>query len=232
MIEQAKTSSFSIADAQQRFMTKVYGWMTLGLVVTAITALAIAMTPVLIETILRSRFLLIGLMIAEIGLVVYLSAKIRTMSTMTANLMFLAFAMLNGITFSLIFVAYTGASIASTFLVTAGTFGTMSLWGYVTKRDLTGMGHFMITGLIGMIIASLVNIFLKSTMIYWITTYIGVIVFVGLTAYDTQKIKRSYAANISSPVDAQRFAVMGALTLYLDFINLFLFILRLLGRKR
>jgi len=151
---------------------------------------------------------------------------------MTATLMFLLYSALNGVTFAAIFLVYTQSSIANAFLVTAGTFAGMSLYGMVTKRDLTGLGSFMFMGLIGIIIASVVNIFLHSEMIYWITSYIGVFVFVGLTAYDTQKLKMIGQQGFANGESRQKMAILGALTLYLDFINLFLMLLRVMGDRR
>jgi len=165
-------------------------------------------------------------------MVIAISAAINRMSSATATLLFVLYSALNGVTFAAIFMIYTRSSIASTFLVTAGTFGAMSLYGYVTKKDLTGFGSFLFMGLIGIVIASVVNIFLQSEMIYWVTTYIGVFVFVGLTAYDTQKIKKIGEAGFANGEDQQKAAILGALRLYLDFINLFLMLLRIMGGRR
>jgi len=174
------------------------------------------------------------LIIAELGLVFYLIARIQKMDAKTATAMFVIYAMLNGVTLSFVFMAYTMASIASTFFICAATFGACSVYGMVTKRDLTGMGQFMFMGLIGIIIATVVNIFLKSAGMSMIISYLGVFIFVGLTAYDTQKLK-TMALSQPEGLDAavvRKGAIMGALNLYLDFINMFLFMLRIMGVAR
>nr|WP_236709677.1 Bax inhibitor-1/YccA family protein [Elizabethkingia ursingii] len=213
-------------------MSKVYGWMSLALVVTGLIAYLVAGSETLITAIIANKLLFYGLIIAEFGLVIWLSARITKMSTTTAIAAFMGYAVLNGLTLSLIFLIYTFSSIALTFFVTAGTFAVMSVYGYVTKTDLTKIGKIMMMLLVGIIIASLVNLFLKSPMIYWITTYVGVAVFVGLIAYDTQKIKNYFLELNGDESLMGRMAIMGALTLYLDFINLFLFLLRLFGGGR
>ncbi|MCS7373058.1 Bax inhibitor-1/YccA family protein [Elizabethkingia sp. HX CGY] len=213
-------------------MSKVYGWMSLALVVTGLIAYLVAGSETLITAIMANKLLFYGLIIAEFGLVIWLSARIAKMSTTTAIAAFMGYAVLNGLTLSLIFLIYTFSSIALTFFVTAGTFAVMSIYGYVTKTDLTKIGKIMMMLLVGIIIASLVNLFLKSPMIYWITTYVGVAVFVGLIAYDTQKIKNYFLELNGDESLMGRMAIMGALTLYLDFINLFLFLLRLFGGGR
>ena len=169
-----------------------------------------------------------GLLIAELAMVWGFSALVNRISTVAAGAMFFTYAIMNGLTLSIIFLAYTSESIASTFFITAGTFGAMSAFGYVTKRDLTGVGSFAMMGFFGLLIASVVNIFLQSTMIYWLTTFVGVIVFTALAAYDTQKIKQLDVGGEAG----DKGAIHGALILYLDFINLFLFLLRLLGRRK
>ncbi|MCL1677630.1 Bax inhibitor-1/YccA family protein [Elizabethkingia sp. HX QKY] len=213
-------------------MSKVYGWMSLALVVTGLIAYLVAGSETLITAIMANKLLFYGLIIAEFGLVIWLSTRIAKMSTTTAIAAFMGYAVLNGLTLSLIFLIYTFSSIALTFFVTAGTFAVMSVYGYVTKTDLTKIGKIMMMLLVGIIIASLVNLFLKSPMIYWITTYVGVAVFVGLIAYDTQKIKNYFLELNGDESLMGRMAIMGALTLYLDFINLFLFLLRLFGGGR
>ncbi|MCL1654102.1 Bax inhibitor-1/YccA family protein [Elizabethkingia miricola] len=213
-------------------MSKVYGWMSLALVVTGLIAYLVAGSETLITAIMANKLLFYGLIIAEFGLVIWLSARIAKMSTTTAIAAFMGYAVLNGLTLSLIFLIYTFSSIALTFFVTAGTFAVMSVYGYITKTDLTKIGKIMMMLLVGIIIASLVNLFLKSPMIYWITTYVGVAVFVGLIAYDTQKIKNYFLELNGDESLMGRMAIMGALTLYLDFINLFLFLLRLFGGGR
>jgi FtsH-binding integral membrane protein len=205
--------------------------MSLGLLVTALVALYTASSPTAMQVIFGNRLLFYGLLIGELLMVGYLSVRVAKLSAATATTIFMAYSALNGVTLSAIFWVYTTESISSTFFVTAGTFGAMSAYGYVTRRDLSGLGSFCLMGLIGLIIASLVNLFLGSAMIYWITTYVGIIVFVGLTAYDTQKIKNLSTGHAGSEED-RKGAIMGALALYLDFINLFLMLLRLFGRRR
>lgn len=217
---------------QRTFINKVYGWMAGALMITAIVALFTASTPALISIILENRFLFYALLIAELGLVFYLSAAITRMSVQAASVSFIGYSILNGLTLSVIFIAFTQESLASTFFVTAGTFGAMSVYGYVTKRDLTSIGNLCGMALIGLIIASLVNMFFQNSALYWITTYAGVLIFVGLTAYDTQKIKQLNSSIDANSESGEKAAIMGALALYLDFINLFLMLLRIFGRRR
>ena len=212
------------------FLRKVYAYMAGGLLATALTASAVASSETLVEMIHGNRIVFYGLLIGEFAMVVAFSSLVNRISTGAAAALFFAYAIVNGLTLSVIFMIYTASSISSTFFVTAGTFGALSAYGYATKRDLSGIGSFAMMGLIGLVIASLVNLFLKSTMIYWLTTFVGVIVFTLLTAYDTQKLKRF--ALSSSPQQQEKVALQGALMLYLDFINLFLYTLRLLGRRR
>jgi uncharacterized protein len=171
------------------------------------------------------------LILAELGIVIGLSAAINRMSSSTAMLMFFAYSFLNGLTLAAIFMVYTRTSIANTFFVTAGTFGVMSVYGYTTQKDLTSWGSFLTMGLIGIIIASIANFFFASTQLYWLITYVGVIIFVGLTAYDTQQIKAMAAGGFDGEEMERKGAVIGALRLYLDFINLFLLLLRIFGRR-
>jgi FtsH-binding integral membrane protein len=227
-----KSEQLGIKSYEALYMTKVYNWMGLALLITGVVAYITATTPGMIGAIMGSRLLFYGLLIGELLLVVYLSAAIRKMSQRTAITAFLIYSLLNGLTLSVIFMAYTMTSIATTFFVTAGTFGAMSLYGYTTKRDLTSLGNMAFMALIGIIIASVVNFFLKSEMMYWIITYLGVAVFVGLTAYDTQKLKRIGNQGFTSEESMEKMSVMGALTLYLDFINMFLFLLRILGDRK
>jgi len=182
--------------------------------------------------IFTSKFAFYGLIIGELLLVVYLSRAIHKISQNTAIMVFLLYATLNGLTMSVIFMIYTTASIASTFYITAGTFGVMSLYGYYTKNDLTKIGNLAMMGLVGIIIASIVNMFFQNDMMGWIITYIGVAIFVGLTAYDTQKLKEIGANGFKNGESMEKIAIMGALTLYLDFINLFLFLLRIFGDRK
>jgi len=217
---------------QQAFVSRVYGWMAGGLALTALVATYIASSPALIETVFTNRLVFFALIGVELILVFGLSAAINRISPAMALGGFLVYAALNGVTLSAIFLIYTAQSLGSTFLICSAMFGCMAVFGSVTKRDLTAVGSFMMMGLIGLIIASFVNFFLHSEAVYWITSYFGVFIFVGLTAYDAQKIKRIGADASRSSDDVGRAAVMGALALYLDFINMFLFLLRLFGRRR
>jgi FtsH-binding integral membrane protein len=220
------------AAVQGEFIRRVYNWMGLGLAATALVALYTASNPQLLKMIFGNSLVFFGLILGELGLVIWLSAAINRLHYSTASLMFFVYSALNGLTLSVIFLAYTRASITSTFFVTAGTFGAMSFYGYTTKRDLSSWGSFLFMGLIGIILASVVNIFLHSPMINWVVTYAGILVFVGLTAYDTYKLKEMAMAGFADAEAEGKSAVMGALALYLDFINLFLMLLRVLGARR
>ena len=226
------TSIDAVAAEQQRFMVRVYNWMTTGLATTGLVAYGVASSPSLTQMIFGNSLIPIVLIIAQIGLVFWLAARVMQMSAQQATSVFLLYAALSGVTFSAVFLAYTASSIASTFLVTAGTFGAMSFYGYTTKKDLTSWGSFLFMGLIGIIIASVVNIFLQSSTMYWVITYAGVLIFVGLTAYDTQKIKEMNILGNEGTEEDTKEAVRGALSLYLDFINLFLMLLRIMGSRR
>ncbi len=217
---------------QRSFITKVYWWMSSALLITGLVALFTVSTPSLINAIFGNNILFFGLIIGEIGLVVYISRSIGKMSAQTATFAFIGYSVLNGLTLSVIFLIYTATSIASTFFITAGTFGIMSIYGYFTKRDLTSIGGLLTMALIGVIIAMVVNMFLNSDSLSFIISIIGVLVFVGLTAYDTQKIKKMSGTIEDGTEMATKAAIMGALALYLDFINLFLFFLRLMGNRR
>ena len=213
--------SYASKAAQTALFRSVYLWMTLALVITGFVAMYIAKSYTLIETIMQNSIMFWGLLIAEVGLVMYLSARIHKISFTTATLLFIAYSVLNGVTMSVLFLIYTLSSIATTFFVTAGTFGVTALYGYVTKKDLTRIGSLCLMGVIGLIIASLVNMFLHNSMMDMIISYIGVLLFVGLTAYDSQKIKQLLSHDdIEVNETTQKIALMGALTLYLDFINL------------
>lgn len=212
-------------------MRKTYLWMAMALVITGLTAYVVATNAAMTQFLFTHASMIWILFLAEIGLVVALSAAIRKISLSAATLMFVAYAALNGITFSSLFYVYTMGSLASTFFVTAGTFGAMSLVGFFTKADLSSMGKILLMALIGLIIASVVNIFVGSSGLEMIMTYIGVLIFVGLTAYDTQKIKQMFLTAPDASESTQKYAVLGALTLYLDFINLFLYLLRIFGRR-
>ena len=222
----------AVSDTAQRFVTKVYGWMCAALITTGIVSYYTITSKTLMDTILQNQALMIFLIIAELGLVIALSAAINRLSTTAATAMFFIYSALTGITLSVVFLIYTTESLASTFLISAGTFGAMSVYGYVTKRDLTSVGNLAFMALFGIIIASVINIFVHSTFLYTATTYIGVLVFVGLTAYDTQKIKQMGSRIREGSEEEQKGAIIGALRLYLDFINLFLMLLRIFGRRR
>ena len=214
-------------------LANVYWWMTFALLVSGVTAWAVGTSEELSRMIFQNRPLFIILLLAELGMVFWISAGISRMQAATATALFIAYSVLNGLTLSFIFIAYSLGSIAVTFAITAGTFGVMALIGTVTKKDLTSLGNLFFMALIGLIIASLVNIFWANSTLYWIITYAGVLIFVGLTAYDAQKIKQMYlAADTEDSETVRKIAVLGALTLYLDFINLFLYLLRIFGNRR
>lgn len=225
-------SQEQIQVEQANFMSRVYTWMSGALILTGIIAYWVASTPQLINLILGNKILFFGLIIAEIACVGYIAARIHKISAQTAIALFLGYSVLNGLTLSFIFMAYTATSIATTFFITAGTFGVMSIYGFYTKRDLTSIGNLAFMALIGLIIASVVNIFLKSEMMYWITTYAGILIFVALIAYDTQKIKEMNIVGNEGTEEDKKEAIMGALSLYLDFINLFLYLLRIFGDRK
>tara|TARA_B110000438_G_scaffold178343_1_gene170471 strand:- start:1222 stop:1923 length:702 start_codon:yes stop_codon:yes gene_type:complete len=220
------------AAEQQRFMVRVYNWMAAGLAITGFMAFYVSSSPAMMNILFGNPVLPIILIIAQIGLVFWLASRVMQMGVSQATGVFLLYAGLTGITFSTLFVVYTSASITSTFLVTAGTFGAMSLYGYTTKKDLTSWGSFLFMGLIGLIIASVVNMFMQNSMMSTIISYAGVLIFVGLTAYDTQKIKEMNIIGNEGTDEDTKEAIRGALTLYLDFINLFLMLLRLMGDRR
>lgn len=220
-----------IALEQARFISQVYTWMTAALLLTGLTAYGIASSPTLMSLLIAYRSFFLLLLLAEVLLVGYLSAMVMRMSLNLATLLFFLYAVFNGITLSFIFITYTASSIASTFFITAGTFAVMSIYGYTTKSDLTRWGNLFFMVLVGLVLATLVNLFLQSPMIYWITTYVGVCLFVGLIAYDTQKIKEMNIIGNEGTDEDRKEAILGALTLYLDFINLFIYLLRLFGRR-
>ena len=213
-------------------MRKVYLWMSLALVITGFTAYYVATTPALIGVIITNQILFWGLVIGELALVFGLSAAINKLSLTTATLMFVIYAVINGLTLSFIFLVYTASSITSVFFITAGTFAVMAFFGYFTKTDLSSLGKILMMALIGIIIATIVNIFTKSEGLAMILNYLGVLVFVGLTAYDAQKIKQMLMMAPDTGEAAQKVALLGALSLYLDFINLFLYLLRIFGSRR
>ncbi|WP_099075089.1 Bax inhibitor-1/YccA family protein [Proteus alimentorum] len=217
----------------QTFMAQVYGWMTVGLLLTAFVAYYVASSYALQDMIFSSKVVFFGLIIAQLGLVFVLSGMVHKMSGAMATSLFMLYSVLTGVTLSSVLLVYTASSIASTFFICAAMFGALSIYGYTTKRSLTGMGSFLFMGLIGIIIASIVNIFMQSSMMSMVISYAGVLIFAGLTAYDTQKLKdMGNEINQEDKENMRRYSIMGALTLYLDFINLFLMLLRILGDRR
>lgn len=221
-----------ISHSVSVYLTKVYNWMAIALLLTGLAAYFTASSEQLLQAIFGNKILFFGLIIAEIALVGYISARIQKLTTTNATLLFLLYSALNGLTLSFIFIAYTSASISSTFLITAGTFGAMSLYGYFTKKDLTKIGNIAFMALIGIIIASVVNFFMQSSVMSLVISYLGVLIFVALTAYDTQKLKRIAMNGFHNEDSMEKSAILGALTLYLDFINLFLFLLRIFGDRK
>jgi uncharacterized protein len=214
--------------APQSFLQRVFAWMFGGLLVTAASAAAIGSSDTLLTDITENPILLIVLFGVQIGLVIWMSAGISRMSPGVAAALFFAYAALNGVVFALVFELYTAQSIFTTFLITAGMFGAMAAWGYFTDLDLSRLGAVLFMALVGLILATIVNIFVANSALYWITTYAGVAIFAGLTAYDMQKLKQYGTQDAGDG----RMAVLGALALYLDFINLFLFLLRIFGQRR
>ncbi len=215
------------------FIRSVYNWMAIGLALTGFVAFYVSNTPALLNLIFGNKILFYGLIIAELALVFIISARVHRMQASTATALFVLYSALNGATLAFIFIIYTRSSIASTFFICAATFVACSIYGWTTKRDLTSMGGFMMMGLIGIIIATVVNLFIRSSAMHMIIGYIGVLVFIGLTAYDTQHLK---TMAVSQPADigasaVRKGAILGALKLYLDFINLFLMLLRILGNR-
>ena len=200
--------------------------------VTGLVSIWTASTPALVGIIFGNSIIFYGLIIAEFLCVAYLAAAVEKISSQTATIILIGYAALNGLTFSALFLIYTSESIAITFFITAGTFGIMSIYGYYTKKDLTTIGNIAFMAVIGLIIASVVNIFFYNETLYWITTYVGILIFVTLTAYDTQKIKKMNIIGNEGTEEDKKEAIMGALTLYLDFINLFLYLLRIFGQKK
>ena len=233
---QTETQSITVSQAQQDaasiFLAKVFNWMAAGLGITGLVAYGTAASGLAVRIINSPLFIVLAL--GTLGLVFFLSARIDKIQASTASALFIGYSVLNGLFFSTIFLRYTGTSIASTFVITAGMFGAMAVYGLVTKRDLSGWGSFLFMGLIGLIIASIVNIFLKSPGVYWVTSMIGVFIFTGLTAYDVQKIKKMGEEGIMAQgrEAITKGSIMGALALYLDFINLFLMLLRFFGGSR
>lgn len=226
------SSPEQVAQEQQRFIVKVYGWMAAALAITGMVALWTATSESMLTFIYGNQGVIIGLMIVKLLLVGSLAGWVNKMSSTTATLIFIVYSVLTGFVFSGLFLIYTAGSLASTFLITGGMFAVMSLYGWRTGNDLTKFGSLLFMLLIGLIIASIVNIFMNSTVLYWISTYVGIFIFTGLIAYDTQKIKDMGAHVQEGTEEHRKGAIVGALNLYLDFINLFLMLLRIFGSKR
>lgn len=228
MIDEAESRRVALPA----IMRKVYTWMALALAITGIMAYGVANSPNLVYSIFSSRWIFFGLIIAEFALVIWLTSRLHRMSITSATLLFIGYSILNGVVLSSIFLLFTTALLAKTFFICAGTFAVMSIYGAVTKRDLSSVGKLLFMALIGIILASVVNLFLKSSGLELIISYIGVLVFVGLTAWDTQKIRAILANADIADETTHKIALLGALSLYLDFVNLFLFLLRIFGNNR
>jgi FtsH-binding integral membrane protein len=226
----ASTTPEVAAERVTAFLRSVYGWMCAGLGITALTAMFVASSPSLVETIATNRPIFWGLAIVQLGIVFVLSARVQTLAASTASALFIAYSALTGVTLSFVLLVFTGESIATTFFVTAGMFGALAAYGTVTKRSLAGFGQFLFMGLIGLVIASIVGMFWHNDGLQFVISFIGVIVFTGLAAYDAQRLKAMALATSAGQVGS--YAIVGALALYLDFINLFLFLLRFLGNRR
>jgi len=229
--EYAGERQLEAAAAFPVLMRKVYVWMTSALVITGFTAYAVATSPGILQVIYTNPVIFWGMVIGEFALVITVSAAINRISLTTATLLFILYSVLNGALLSFVFLAYTASSVYTVFFITAGTFGAMALLGYTTKTDLSSMGKILFMALIGLVIATIVNMFLKSSGLELILSYVGVLVFVGLTAWDSQKIKQMLLQAPDASESAQKMALLGALTLYLDFINLFLYLLRIFGKR-
>jgi FtsH-binding integral membrane protein len=226
----AFTTPYAVDERVTAFLRSVYGWMCAGLGITATVAWFVAQSPTLVATIASNRLYYWGLLLAQLGIVIFLSARAQKLAAGTAAILFIAYSALTGVTFAFILYAFTGASIATTFMVTAGMFGALALYGTTTKRSLAGWGQFLFMGLVGVVLASFVGIFWQNDAFQFVLGFIGVIVFTGLTAYDAQRLKEMALALPSGQVAS--YAIVGALTLYLDFINLFLMLLRFMGHRR
>ena len=231
-VDSLRNKDFAMSTAFPALMRKVFVWMTLALAITGLTAYGVASSPTILSLIFSSKVTFFGLIIAEFALVFAISGAINRLSLSTATMLFILYSVINGATLSSIFFAFSVATISKVFFITAGTFGAMALVGYTTKTDLTSMGKLLFMALLGIIIASVVNMFVASSGLDLILSYVGVLVFVGLTAYDTQKIKQMCQAAPDASESTQKLALIGALSLYLDFINLFLYLLRIYGNNR
>jgi uncharacterized protein len=230
LVQSTPLTGVSVDERVTAFLRVVYGWMCAGLAITAGTAWFVASSPALLNAIIANRAVFWILAIAQLGIVVALSARVDKLSASAASTLFIAYSALTGVTMSFVLLAYTGESVASTFLITAATFGGLALYGTFTRRSLAGMGQFMFMGLIGLLIASFVGVFWQNDGLQFMISLVGVIVFTGLTAWDAQRLKSMALAVEGS--NSTPYAVVGALALYLDFINLFLFLLRFLGGRR
>ena len=231
-VDSLRNKDYAMSTAFPALMRKVFVWMTLALAITGLTAYGVATSPTILSLIFSSKVTFFGLIIAEFALVFAISGAINRLSLSTATLLFILYSVINGATLSSIFFVFSVATISKVFFITAGTFGAMALVGYTTKTDLTSMGKLLFMALLGIIIASVVNMFVASSGLDLILSYVGVLVFVGLTAYDTQKIKQMCQTAPDAGESAQKLALIGALSLYLDFINLFLYLLRIFGNNR
>ena len=231
-VDSLRNKDYAMSTAFPALMRKVFVWMTLALAITGLTAYGVATSPALLSLIFSSKVTFFGLIIAEFALVFAISGAINRLSLSTATLLFILYSVVNGATLSTIFFTFSVATIGKVFFITAGTFGAMALVGYTTKTDLTSMGKLLFMALLGIIIASVVNMFVGSSGLDLILSYVGVLVFVGLTAYDTQKIKQMCQSAPDAGESTQKLALIGALSLYLDFINLFLYLLRIFGNNR
>jgi FtsH-binding integral membrane protein len=224
------TSPEAASERVSAFLRSVYAWMSAGLAITAGTAVVVAASPALVTTIAENRVLFWAIVIAQLGIVLVLSGRVHTLAASTASMLFIAYSALTGVTLSFVLLAFTGESIATTFIVTAGMFGALAAYGTFTRRSLAGWGQFLFMGLIGVVLASIVGIFWQSSALQFVITFAGVIVFTGLTAYDANRLR---AMALSMPQgQVGSYAIVGALALYLDFINLFLMLLRIFGDRR
>jgi len=221
----------TIAETQ-RFFVKVYGWMSVALIITGLVAVWASSNQTITRIILDNEYVFVSLLVFEFLLVMFLVGWIKKISSQTATLILILYAGLNGLTLSVIFLVFTTDSIASTFFITAGTFAIMSVYGYFTKTDLTNLGNLLLMALFGLILSTIINIFFQNELLYWITTFAGILIFIGLIAYDTQKIKKLNIIGNEGKDEDKKESIMGALTLYLDFINLFLDLLRLFGKRK
>ena len=231
-VDSLRNKDYAMSTAFPALMRKVFVWMTLALAITGLTAYGVATSPTILSLIFSSKVTFFGLIIAEFALVFAISGAINRLSLSTATMLFILYSVINGATLSSIFFAFSVATISKVFFITAGTFGAMALVGYTTKTDLTSMGKLLFMALLGIIIASVVNMFVASSGLDLILSYVGVLVFVGLTAYDTQKIKQMLQQAPDAGEASQKLALLGALTLYLDFINLFIYLLRIFGDRK